>query len=159
MATLVGRNLEHLRPWMPWIATEPLALDQRRALVDRWHRDWEDGGDSVFAINVDGTALGGAGLHRRRGPHGLEIGYWVDVDHLGLGIATESAGLLTGAALGVEGVTFVEIHHDKANVRSSLVPRRLGYSSLGESSDPIDAPGEIGVDCGWRMTQEKWQRG
>jgi RimJ/RimL family protein N-acetyltransferase len=150
LGAVVSRNLEHLRPWMPWVANEPLTDEQRLALLERWDRERVQGGDAVFGIFLDGEIVGGAGLHRRRGPHGLEIGYWVDRDHLGRGIATEAAGLLTEAALGVPGITFVEIHHDKANVASAKVPERLGYRFVGEAPDQIKAPGEVGIDCTWR---------
>ncbi|WP_426574961.1 hypothetical protein [Aquihabitans sp. McL0605] len=34
VGTLVTANLEHLRPYMPWIEREPLSLDERRG--SRW---------------------------------------------------------------------------------------------------------------------------
>ncbi len=157
LAQTVEHNLEHLRPWMPWVASEPLPAKERLALLDGWERSWLDGGDVVMAILLDGEVVGSTGLHRRRGLHGLEIGYWVDCDHLGQGIAREAASMLTTAALSLEPISFVEIHHDKANVRSARVPERLGYDFLGESADTPDAPGEVGVDCAWRMSREAWR--
>lgn len=156
LSDTVKRNLEHLRPWMPWVADEPLSRGQRLTLVEAWERDWLDGGDVPMAVFLGEAAVGSTGLHRRRGPHGLEIGYWVDHAHLGQGIATESAAMLTDVALGLNGITFVEIHHDKANVRSARVPERLGYAFIGETTDTVEAPGEVGVDCGWRMTRKMW---
>ena len=38
----ISECLDHLRPWMPWIANEPLSLVDRRALLDRWSRAWDD---------------------------------------------------------------------------------------------------------------------
>ena len=55
--------------------------------------------------------------------HTLEIGYWVHVDHLQKGYATEMARILTSAAFTVPGIERVEIHHDKANTRSGAIPR------------------------------------
>jgi ribosomal-protein-serine acetyltransferase len=156
LADAVGRNVEHLRPWMPWVADEPLSCDARRALLERWERDWVGGGDVHLAVRLNGRVVGGAGLHRRRGPHGLEIGYWVDKDHLRSGVATETARMLTGAALSQPGTDFVEIHHDKANVASGRVPARLGYRFVGEAADRICVPGEAGVDCAWRMDGGDW---
>lgn len=159
LSDTVQRNLEHLRPWMPWVADEPLSRSQRLTLLESWERDWLDGGDVLFAVFLGGEVAGSSGLHRRRGPYGLEIGYWVDFAHLGLGIATETAAMLTGAALALAGISFVEIHHDKANIRSARIPERLGYAFIGESADTAETPGEAGVDCGWRMTREMWLPG
>jgi RimJ/RimL family protein N-acetyltransferase len=50
----------------------------------------------------------------------------------------------------------VEIHHDKANVASAGVPRRLGYTYVSEQPDEPTAPGEIGIDCTWRVTRSDW---
>jgi ribosomal-protein-serine acetyltransferase len=67
-----------------------------------------------------------------------------------------AARLLTDAALRSDGIDFVEIHHDRANVASGGVPRRLGYTLVAEVEDKITAPGEIGVKCRWRTTREQW---
>jgi len=156
LSRAVERNIEHLRPWMPWVADEPLPVDRRVALIEEWERALLDGGDAVYGVFLENAPIGGCGLHRRRGPHGLEIGYWIDRDHINRGIGTEVARLLTSAALAVPGVTFVEIHHDKANTAFGRIPERLGYSPLREERDRIEAPGEMGVDCGWRMTAADW---
>lgn len=152
LSRAVERNKEHLRPWMPWVAHEPLNATQRLKLIQTWERDWIEGGDVVLAIRTGDRILGSCGLHRRCGPDGLSIGYWVDKDHLHQGIGTEVARMLTATALAVFGVTFVEIHHDKANVVSGRIPRRLGYTFIGEKSDGVGAPGEIGIDVTWRMS-------
>jgi RimJ/RimL family protein N-acetyltransferase len=49
-----------------------------------------------------------------------------------------------------------EIHHDKANVASAGVPRKLGFALLAEVPDEIRAPGEIGIECRWRMERDQW---
>ena len=157
LSAAVTRNIEHLRPWMPWIAHEPVEDKDRAALIEGWERSWLEGGDTVFGVFLDGRPIGGTGLHRRRGPHGLEIGYWIDKDHANQGIATEVARLLTSAAQAVPGVTFVEIHHDKANVASSRVPQKLGYTFVAETHDEVTSPGEVGIDCGWRMEAADWE--
>jgi RimJ/RimL family protein N-acetyltransferase len=58
----------------------------------------------------------------------LEIGYWIHAGFLRRGLATRVSCLLTDAAFTVAGIERVEIHHDKANVASAGVPRRLGFT-------------------------------
>jgi RimJ/RimL family protein N-acetyltransferase len=156
LASAVARNVEHLRPWMPWIEQEPLSTEARTALFEAWERSYLDGGDVVYGVFLDGQPIGGCGLHKRRGPHGLEIGYWIDKDHTHQGIATEVARVLTSTALSVPDITFVEIHHDKANIASSRVPEKLGYTFVGETQDSVTSPGEVGIDCAWRMEAADW---
>jgi hypothetical protein len=51
---LILANLDHLRPWMAWIAAEPLSLAEREAKIGEWTRRWDDGVDFPYAI-ADGS--------------------------------------------------------------------------------------------------------
>lgn len=150
----VAESEEHLRPWMPWMAAEPIELEARRALIDRWQHEWEAGGDAVLGVFVEGEVAGSTGLHRRRGPHALEIGYWIHVDFLRRGLGRQVAGSLTETALALPGIDAVEIHHDKANQISARIPSSLGFRFLGETPDTPEAPAEVGVDWGWRIERD-----
>jgi ribosomal-protein-serine acetyltransferase len=154
IARAVAESLEHLRPWMDWIAYEPLSLAQRRAMI----RQWSKGDDVLVGIFRDGQVVGSAGLHRRIGPGGLEIGYWVHPAHTRRGFATSAARLLADAALSLPAITHVEIHHDKANTASAGVPAKLGFELIGETPDRIEAPAEVGIECVWRMDRQRWER-
>jgi ribosomal-protein-serine acetyltransferase len=151
----VTASLEHLRPWMAWIEHEPMSLEDRRMLIADWHRRWSEGGPAPMGIFVGGVIAGGSGYVRRT-EDTLEIGYWVHVNHVRKGVATRAARLLTAAAFEVPGITRVEIHHDKANVASGAVPRRLGFDLAGEAPDEPKAPADSGTDCTWVMTKSAW---
>jgi RimJ/RimL family protein N-acetyltransferase len=154
----VTANIEHLRPYMPWIADEPLAIEDRRALEREWETAWAAGGDVIYGIFEDGTVVGGCGLHRRIGPGGLEIGYWVHVDHLGQGIARRASEGLTSMAFTLPGIDRVEIRHDLSNAYSRRVPEGLGFRLIGKDAPNRDlqAPAETGVDLVWRVTRDEW---
>ncbi len=156
MHDAVQASIEHLRPWMAWIAFEPLTVEARRDLIIGWGKEQDAGGDGVLGVFLDETPIGGCGLHRRRGPGALEIGYWIHADHTGNGYATELARGLTSAALAIDTIDRVEIHHDKANHISGRVPRRLGYRLTAEVADEIVAPAETGVSCIWQVTGAEW---
>ncbi len=152
----VAESLEHLRPWMAWTAQEPLDLPQRRAMLEEWERDWRAGGDVTMGAFLDGALVGGAGIHRRIGAGGLELGYWIHPGHLRRGLATEVALRLTDAAFAVPGITHVEIHHDRANAASRGVAAKLGYELIAEVADGAESPAEEGVECRWRMERDAW---
>jgi ribosomal-protein-serine acetyltransferase len=156
LSAAVEANLDHLRPWMPWISAEPLSPQDRIALISQWEAEWERGGDVVIGAFLDGAVVGSSGLHQRRGLGVLEIGYWVHRDHVRKGLATEIASALTTAAFTVPHVDRVEIHHDKANIASGGVPRALGFTFAGESEDVVTSPGEVGIDCCWTIDRERW---
>lgn len=153
----IQASIEHLRPWMSWIAFEPLSDRDREALIRQWEDDWTAGREVVFGAFLGDQVVGGCGFHRRAGLNTLEIGYWVHVDRLRQGYATEMARSLTSAAFTVAGIERVEIHHDKANTRSGAIPEALGFSLDGESPVEPHAPATIGTDLTWSMSKEEWQ--
>jgi ribosomal-protein-serine acetyltransferase len=156
LAGAIRTSLEHLQPWMPWVAMEPLSRVRRLDMIRQWRNDQAAGGDSVFGVFVGDVIVGGCGLHRRGGPGELEIGYWVHSDHLRLGYATEIAGALTGAAFDQPEVDAVVIHHDKANAVSGRVPERLSYELIAEHPSDIAAPSDSGISCHWQITRATW---
>jgi RimJ/RimL family protein N-acetyltransferase len=121
----VEANAEHLRDWVPW-ADDPEGRHLRGGGADA---DWFAGVSYLYALRLaaDGPIVGGAGLYRRVGDGGIEIGYWLDRGHTGTGLATAAMGALTAVALALPDVSRVEIHTDEANLPSSAIPRRLGY--------------------------------
>ena len=156
MAEAITESIEHLRPWMPWIAFEPQILDARRDLIRGWERTRLEGGEAVYGIFLDDLPVGGSGLHRRIGPGGLEIGYWIRVGYTRRGFAAETSAALTDCAFALDGITRVEIRHDRANEASRNVPRSLGYEYVGERERASEAPAETGVDCVWAVDPTRW---
>lgn len=159
---LVLANLDHLRGFMPWAADEPLERTARRAIVESWQEGWQAGTDAAYGIFEAGELVGGCGVHRRIGPGGVEVGYWVDHRHLGRGIARRATAAAVDVAFAVDDVDRVEVHHDLANVFSRYVPERLGFELVDESTQQRAlAPEESGVELIWRMTRQRWlaQRG
>lgn len=142
LKALIDRNLDHLRPWMPWALHEPQPLATKVSLLRRWRGEFDLDRDYVYAIwSRDETVLLGAcGLHTRVGPDAREIGYWTDGAHGGQGFGGEAAAALTRVALQVDRVKRVEIHCDPRNVRSAAIPRRLGYRHEATLRERLLAP-------------------
>ncbi len=156
LGVAIEASAEHLRPWMAWIRHEPMSDADRKELIVSWGNDWLDGGDVLLGAFLGEVVVGSCGLHRRAGPEVLEIGYWVHVDHLRKGYATEMARELTNVALSVPGITRVEIHHDAANIASRAVPGSLGFQFDSETPVERTAPAEVGSSVIWSMTTTAW---
>ena len=151
--SLVTGNVNHLRPWMPWIAHEPLTADDRRSLLREWERAWEQGLEFTYLIEKDGTPSGSTGLHARQGKGVLEIGYWVSVDACGGGVATAAARLLAEHAFTLDDVDSVEIHHDAANAASGRVAEKAGFERTMSYARDVAAPGESGTTVKWVLSR------
>lgn len=151
LARAVQESLEHLRPWMPWAAEEPVGEDARRTWIRDRAAEAARGGDRAYGLFLGDRVVGGCGLHRRIAPGGLEIGYWVHVDFTRRGFATGAAGFAAQEAFAQPGVDHVEIHHDAANEASGRVAAALGFRYVAEQRRPPQAPGESGVLRVWRL--------
>jgi RimJ/RimL family protein N-acetyltransferase len=129
LKTAIDESLEHLRPWMPWAATEPQDLQAKIGLLRQFRGKFDLGQDFVYGIfgRDEARVLGGCGLHTRPGPGAREIGYWIHKDYINQGLATEVSAALTRVAFEVENVRRVEIHCAPENLRSASVPRKLGF--------------------------------
>ena len=157
----VSRTWSTLHPWLPWAAQLPTLAGQEE-FTRSSERTWEDGSDRPYAMVLGDELVGVIGLHRRGGPHTLEIGYWLEAARTGHGLMTEATRALTDVALGGGGrpgltdVDEVIIHCDVDNVASAGVPRRLGYALTGIREMPASAPRETGRQQIWRMDRQDW---
>lgn len=150
IATAVAESLEHLSRWMPWATPEAATAAAQRSRLSQ--QTWgPDEYGYVMVAEADGV-VGGCGLHRRIGPTGLEIGYWVHADHTRQGHATAAAAALTRAVLSLPGIERVEIHCDEANIASAAVPRRLGYRLDRIEDRAVESPAQSGRFMVWVTT-------
>ena len=148
----VAASIDHLRPWMRWVAFEPLTMAERVSLIEGWTREWEAGGDAVYGVFLDGEAIGGCGLHRRGAANELEICYWIAGAHTRQGYATELTASLTDTALTVDGIDRVLVVTDEANTASANVPDKLGFARERVELREPNAPGETGRMIIWTAT-------
>ena len=146
----VTESHEHLEPWMPWIKFEPQSVVQREVLISTWSEAWDDRAEFVMGIFLGDRVIGGTGLHLRGDINTVDIGYWIHVDFVARGIATQVADALTSTAFSLwEEIDTVVIIHDEANVASGKVPARLGFEHVFTGQREPEAPGESGVMYRW----------
>jgi RimJ/RimL family protein N-acetyltransferase len=148
-------STHELTRWMPWATGYDRAAC--RAFLTLSRAGWDACTTFAYAIRSRaGQLVGGVGLHARIGTGGLETGYWVRTSATRRGYASRAAALATAIGLGLEGVTFVEIHHDRANKVSGRIPARLGYHHIETVARDREAPGASGIALHWRMTADDY---
>jgi RimJ/RimL family protein N-acetyltransferase len=154
----VEESLSELRPWMGWAQTLPTS-EAQSAVLSEAERSFQGDQDWMYLLidRATTTVAGGSGLHRRIGPHGVEIGYWVRTSFTGRGYATQTAQTLTDTAFShLDWVERVEIHMDRANAASAAVPRKLGFTLVREEERPRVTPGQTGVGLIWSVERSAW---
>jgi hypothetical protein len=78
-------------------------------------------------LRDDQKLVGAVRLYPVAGGDAWAVGYWIDRDHSGAGLATEAASALVRTAF-EQGAARIEIHCDPANLRSAAIARRLGFT-------------------------------
>lgn len=150
-------SVEHLRPWMPWIKFEPQDVHDKRKLIKEFSHEWDQCIGFPMAIFEGSRLVGASGFHVRGPEDSLEIGYWVHVGYTGRGIATRAARALVNEAFQHDSVRRVFINHDEANLRSRMVPERLGFTIHEITQREPLAPSDSGTLISWVLTREAWQ--
>ncbi|RZS41322.1 RimJ/RimL family protein N-acetyltransferase [Herbihabitans rhizosphaerae] len=147
---IVLESMDHLRPWMVWAE----GYDARAAaeFVATCERNWTSGQTFDYQIVVSDVVVGCASLMRRGDPRGMETGYWLHPAHTGHGYATTAAKALTDEAFRLSTVDSVEIVHEIENHPSEAVPRRLGFTRIGEAKMATPPPvSKDGIGVVWRL--------
>ena len=150
--TLIEESLDHLSPWMPWVARH----DEKntRDFLAKSEAKWASGEVFNYAVVRDGTPIGMCQTYRWGEPPGWRLGYWLHPAAAGQGVATRATGALVAEMFALPYVRYLEITHDLANTASSAVPRRLGFTEIGrEPAAPPTAPACCGIDVVWRLNR------
>jgi len=155
----VQESVEHLRPWMPWVKDEPEELKVKIERLRLFRADFDLSKNYIYGVfDPNETELvGGTGLHPRVGSNAFEIGYWIHVNHVNKGYATEISAALTKVAFEIENVNRVEIHCDPKNIISAAIPKKLGYvyeATLRNRSENIE--GELIDSMIWSILREEY---
>lgn len=153
---LVERSQPELSAFLPW-AMEPLSAEAEDKARAESEEQWRNGLTAGWALLEGSQCRGMVGLHRRGGPHELEIGYWLETASTGRGLMTDACTLATDVAFATDGVEVVEIIHDVANARSGAVPARLGYRRIAAFTARPVARCETGIKVRWCVRRDDWR--
>lgn len=102
--------------------------------------------NNVFAIVVDGAAVGSIGLLAKEDVYrcSMELGYWLGEEYWGRGIMTEAIGCIT--SYGFSAFDIVRIYADvfEWNTASCKILEKNGYTFEARLKKAIIKDGKIG---------------
>ena len=155
----INGSLEHLRPWIPWAQDQPQEIDWTAKFIRQFRGQFDLGQDAVYGIfdPQEQALIGGTGLHNRVGKDAREIGYWINVDHIDRGYATEAVCALIRTGFEIEGLARLEIHCDPENTRSNNIPQKLRFrheQTIKNSS--TDREGRFRDENIWTLTNTQY---
>ena len=117
-----------------------------------WVDSYEGGADNPLGIFIGSELVGSTGLHDRNEPDDIEIGYWVDQAHQGVGIARRVTAALMVAAFAEPTVQRFLLVHNLDNQKSRRVPEQLGFRIVPGEHTCSDAEATM-----WEFTRDVWE--
>lgn len=128
---VIERNLARLREWLPW-AGQDFTFDTLRRFLTERERDNAERASLTTGIWHEDALIGSIGLHKIDKWHrSTSIGYWLDAAEEGKGLMSRACRAIVSEAFRNYGMHRIEIRCATANLRSSAIPRRLGFSEEG----------------------------
>ena len=137
MHDALKKSIRELKKWMPW-AQELASLEDTRYFLRQAESTWSRGPEenverSLIILDPSQKQfIGSTGIK----PLNLfvpsyEVGYWVNVEHVGQGYITESINALTRYLFQELRANRVEINCEHINEKSCKVAERLNYPLEG----------------------------
>ena len=129
--SLVDRERDYLREWLPWVdATE--TLDDTLSFIKSSLEQFASNHGFAAGIWSEGRFAGVVGTHKldllnRK----VEIGYWLGRSFQGQGIVTEACRAVVTHLLCERELNRAEIHCAVGNDKSCAVAKRLGFTEEG----------------------------
>ena len=135
-AAAYRRNREHLAPWDPIRPESFFAAEGQVADIERQLGEQATGKRHVFLLHHDAgggnLVVGQVSLDNvvRGVLQSCTVGYWLDHEHLGRGLATKMVGQIEEHARGL-GLHRLEAGTMVHNTASQAVLRRAGFEEYG----------------------------
>ena len=127
---LISANRRYLSAWMPWAPKQ--THEDTAAFIDQARRQSADDEGAHFAILDGSTIVGVVGFHPiDRANRSVNVGYWLDEQRQGNGIATRAVGAACRHAFSTWGVNRVEIRVATENTASQKLAERLSFTREG----------------------------
>lgn len=145
LAAAYDRNREHLGPYEPRRAPDFYTEQTQRESLALALEDARHGRSAGWLVFDDERIVGRINLNTivRGAAHCTHLGYWIDGEHTGNGLATTAVRVACAGAADI-GLHRVEAGTLVDNEASKTVLRRCGFEPIGH------APAYIFIDGAWR---------
>jgi ribosomal-protein-alanine N-acetyltransferase len=155
------RNRDFLQPYEPVRLTEYWTLEEQRQQLQQTAREAAAGAGFAFGVydKADGALVGRVALANivRKSWQNATLGYWIDGERNGRGLATEGSKLALGFAFGDAGLHRVQAGVMPRNARSIRVIEKLGMRFEGVAQRYLLINGVWEDHRMYAMTLDEWQ--
>ena len=122
-------NNENISKWLLQIPF-PYTLQDAEFWINKCKENPEEKKDFAFAIETEGSLIGGIGLHIKS-EHSAEVGYWLGEKHWGKGYMSEALKEITSYGFNELSLVRITAHVFEGNIRSEKLLIKNGYEYEG----------------------------
>jgi ribosomal-protein-serine acetyltransferase len=128
---LIDTNRQHLEPWFPWVPNMQTAAHLRNFISGSKLR-YLDKTEEAYVIMLEGKAVGRIGLYYFDLNNKIaSIGYWLDEQQQGKGIATKACRALISHGFSTLGLNRIELKCGTNNDKSIAIAEKLIFTQEG----------------------------
>ena len=128
---MVDRNRDHLKKFFGWVDATQTVADSEQ-FIQKTIDAYQDNKQIPLQIWYKNNYVGLIDFHGISTKNKLaQIGYWIDADYQGKGIVTQACKLLIQYGFETIGLNRIEVECNVENLKSSAVPKRLGFTFEG----------------------------
>ncbi len=156
---VVLENLEELKLWMPWV-TDDYSIDTARDFIKTNLVEFAGNNTFAAAVVLDEKIVGTIGIHHLDSTNkSAQIGYWLDRQAQGKGLATKCCRVLIDYAFDDLNLNRIQINCNIENVKSRRIPERLGFKLEGVHRQVEWLNNEFRDWAIYAMLAEEWNLG
>lgn len=131
--SLVNKDRDHLRIWLPWVDSTVAVEDTRDNLSERIET-FKNGLQAAFFGTLNGDIIASIGFVSVGETEG-EIGYWLLSEHQGKGHMTSFVKACIDYGFDKLNLSKIVIRCAEGNIKSAAIPRRLGFTQSIEITE------------------------
>ena len=155
--TLVDRNRDYLREWLPWLDDTREEKDVR-AFIKSAVTHMGDGRGLTCLILFQDNIVGVVSYNSIESSTKTGyIGYWLDKGHNGKGIMTRCVEKLIEIGFDELGLRKVEIRCAVGNTKSRAIPERLGLKEEGVIRNAENLYGRYVDHVVYGVVKDEWR--
>jgi ribosomal-protein-serine acetyltransferase len=159
MTELIVRNQARLSRWEPW-AEQPATVESTRAYIRAGLEDFLRGRQISTIIALEGGKrfIGRCGMRLNPYANSGDIGYWIDGQFEGRGIAMRAARALIGTCFRELRLKKVDLRTSIENQRSRDLAERLGFVYEGVLPASLRFTTRSDDVALYAISADRWQR-
>lgn len=138
--SLIDKDREHLRTWLPWVDSTLTVDDTVKNLVERIET-FQTLQQTAFYGTLDGNFVASVGFVILNDGEG-EIGYWLLSNYGGKGLMTTYVKACIDFGFRALSLQRIIIKCAEGNIKSAAIPKRLGFTLSNQTGKECVRNGE-----------------